>query len=162
MTKLCFRHLPRPQFTNLNKHVFPIYFSLQLGLVLLTVATYPPQSFLSLVRQGHWNEYVPLALNVIMAALNAGVYGPRTLKLMVERTHQETRDGAHKTKDQAQAQAQGQGQDEQQTDTVISEAMRLLKRTFSRSHAMAIHLNAIAMITTVWYGFSLASRIQFE
>ena len=159
MTKLCFRHLPRPQFTNLNKRVFPVYFSLQLGLVLLTAATYPPQSLLSLVRQGHWNEYVPLALNLIMATLNASVYGPRTLKLMIERAHQETRDGARKTKlDQAQAQVQAQDQDQQQTETVVSEAMR---RTFSRNHAMAIHLNAIAMIATVWYGFSLASRIHF-
>ncbi|ERF73282.1 hypothetical protein EPUS_03114 [Endocarpon pusillum Z07020] len=160
MTKLCFRYLPRPQFTNLNKHVFPVYFSLQLGLVLLTAATYPPQSLLSLVRQGHWSEYMPLALNVLMAALNAGVYGPRTLKLMVERTHQETRDGARKARPDVPAQDR-ELPEQQQTDTVVSDAMRLLKRTFSTSHAMAIHLNMIAMIATVWYGFSLASRVQF-
>lgn len=160
MTKLCFRHLPRPQFTNLNKRVFPVYFSLQLGLVLLTAATYPPQSLLSLVRQGHWSEYVPLALNVLMAGLNAGVYGPRTLKLMVERAHQETRDGVRKAKPDVPAQDREKPEQQQQTDTVVSDAMRLLKRTFSRSHAMAIHLNAIAMIATVWYGFSLASRVQ--
>ena len=32
-------------------------------------------------------------------------------------------------------------------------------RDFSRNHAMAIHLNALAMVGTVWYGFALASRI---
>ena len=32
-------------------------------------------------------------------------------------------------------------------------------RTFSRNHAMAIHLNAIAMIATVFYGFSLSATL---
>jgi hypothetical protein len=41
-----------------------------------------------------------------------------------------------------------------------SDDMTRLKRQFSRNHAMTIHLNAIAMIATVWYGISLASRIQ--
>lgn len=155
MTKLCYRHLPRPQFTNLNKRVFPVYFSLQLGLILLTTATYPPVSLVSLIQQGHWTEYVPLALNVAMAALNAGVYGPRTMKGMIDKIHQETRDARRVKTEQEQDQDQ-----DQQHDTIVSEAMKLLKRSFSRNHAMAIHLNAIAMLATVWYGFSLASRIQ--
>lgn len=32
-------------------------------------------------------------------------------------------------------------------------------RTFARNHAMAIHLNAIAMIATVFYGFSLSATL---
>jgi hypothetical protein len=32
-------------------------------------------------------------------------------------------------------------------------------RNFSRNHAMVIHLNAIAMIATVVYGFSLSSTL---
>jgi hypothetical protein len=32
-------------------------------------------------------------------------------------------------------------------------------RAFSRNHAMAIHLNAIAMIATVFYGFSLSATL---
>jgi hypothetical protein len=32
-------------------------------------------------------------------------------------------------------------------------------RNFTRNHAMAIHLNAIAMIATVVYGFSLSATL---
>lgn len=42
----------------------------------------------------------------------------------------------------------------------MSEDMKRVKEDFSRAHAMAIHLNAISIVVTVWYGFSLASRIQ--
>jgi Domain of unknown function (DUF4149) len=180
MTKICFRALPMPQFTTLQKRVFPVYFSLQLGLVLLTAVTYPPRSLLSLVQHGHWTEHVPLTLNITMAVLNAFVYGPRTQTVMIERAHQgtlfqlacpvssalsldlkacntnccslcitETKD-ARKCVDQ----------DRDGGQESISEEMRQLKRNFSRNHAMAIHLNAIAMVATVWYGFSLASRIN--
>ena len=43
----------------------------------------------------------------------------------------------------------------------MSEEMKRINKKFSRAHAMAIHLNAISMIATVWYGFSLATRIHF-
>lgn len=42
----------------------------------------------------------------------------------------------------------------------MSEDMKRLNKKFSRTHAMAIHMNAISIIATVWYGFSLASRIK--
>jgi len=42
-----------------------------------------------------------------------------------------------------------------------SEEMRRIKRDFARNHAMAIHLNLIGMMATVWYGFALASKIRF-
>lgn len=32
-------------------------------------------------------------------------------------------------------------------------------RNFSHNHAMSIHLNAIALVATVWYGFSFASSL---
>ena len=32
-------------------------------------------------------------------------------------------------------------------------------RNFSHNHAMSIHLNAIALVATVWYGFSFASGL---
>ena len=43
---------------------------------------------------------------------------------------------------------------------MTSENMKRVKKEFSRTHAMAIHLNAIAIVMTVWYGFSFASRIN--
>ena len=44
----------------------------------------------------------------------------------------------------------------------MSEDMKRINKKFSRTHAMAIHLNAISMVATVWYGFSLATRIKFS
>ena len=32
-------------------------------------------------------------------------------------------------------------------------------RAFARNHAMVIHLNAIALVATVWYGFTLSSSL---
>jgi Domain of unknown function (DUF4149) len=221
MTKLCYLHLPRPQFTSLQKKVFPVYFSLQVGLVVLTTVTYPPGSLFSLLQRGNWSEIVPLALNAAMAALNAWVYGPRTQRVMVERIHQgellrmhyllssplpfsslstsfhpkggwqskhllhqfhrplrshtnftiplETKDSRKSVPEQheqQQQQQQQQQEDQNPSDSPrpvalpISDDMKRINRTFSRNHAMAIHLNAIAVIATVWYGFALASRMQ--
>jgi hypothetical protein len=42
----------------------------------------------------------------------------------------------------------------------MSEDMRRINRNFSRNHAMAIHLNAMGMVATVWYGFALASKVR--
>lgn len=42
----------------------------------------------------------------------------------------------------------------------MSKDMQRINRNFSRNHAMAIHLNAVGMVATVWYGFALASKIR--
>jgi hypothetical protein len=35
-------------------------------------------------------------------------------------------------------------------------------RNFTLNHAMSIHLNAIALVATIWYGFSLSSSLLPE
>lgn len=42
----------------------------------------------------------------------------------------------------------------------MTDEMKRINRSFSHHHAMTIHLNLMSMIATVWYGFSLASRIK--
>lgn len=42
-----------------------------------------------------------------------------------------------------------------------SEEMLVLNRAFSRAHAMSIHLNLITIGATLWYGWQLASKLQF-
>jgi hypothetical protein len=42
----------------------------------------------------------------------------------------------------------------------ISPDMKALNRQFSRNHAMAIHLNAISLVATVFYGIALSARLQ--
>lgn len=86
MTGISFQALPMAQFTTLQKKVFPAYFRLQVGLVVLTALTHPPRSLVSL--RGSWGDYIPIAIALGTSALNLLVYGPRTQDVMVERIHQ--------------------------------------------------------------------------
>ena len=72
-------------------------------------------------------------------------YGPRMSGVMVERIHQETRDG-------------------RKHNEVVNQSkeMKAVNRRFSRAHAMTIHLNLLTIVCTLWYGASLASRLHFE
>lgn len=194
MTKICYQALPMPQFTTLQKRVFPAYFRIQLGLVVLTVVTFPTRSVLSLARAG-WAFWVPLATNFGMAILNWWTYGPRTQEAMIKRTHQGwchvflslclsspamlahhlvlaallflffdpfSENQNHHLPDIWPWSCAG-------TETIdgrkcsdkenMSEDMRRVNRNFSHNHAMSIHLNFIGMLATVWYGFSLASKV---
>lgn len=86
MTKVAYLALPRSAFRSLQKRVFPIYFQSQtvlLGVAVLTVPPYGPASLIS--SRGNW---IPLAIAGSTAAINLLVYGPRTQKLMIERSHQ--------------------------------------------------------------------------
>ncbi|KAI9789982.1 MAG: hypothetical protein M1816_005596 [Peltula sp. TS41687] len=150
MTKISFQALPMSQFTTLQKKVFPAYFRLQTVLILTTLATYPPMSLLSLftpkasgARQ--WGDVAAFGLMLLNASLNLTLYGPKTMSAMIERTHQETRDG-RKYNDKAN----------------MSDDMKRANKSFSRMHAMSIHLNLIAVLSTVWYGLSLASRLEIK
>lgn len=49
------------------------------------------------------------------------------------------------------------GDNDQPSDEMIA-----CNRKFSRAHAMSIHLNLISVIATVYYGITLASRLNFE
>ena len=163
MTKLCFLALPMPQFTTLQRRVFPVYFNMQTVLVVLVAATHPPSSLSSLVGgKRRLSDALPLLCTLLPAILNNLVYGPRCIQTMIARAHQglfrplrseiivqlelrilETRDG-RKFNDKEN----------------MSVEMQKCNRAFSKAHAMSIHLNLIAIISTVWYGFSLASRLS--
>ncbi|MCJ1418651.1 hypothetical protein MMC32_005000, partial [Xylographa parallela] len=86
MTKVCYNALPLSAFTTLQKRVFPVYFRIQAGLVLLTAVTFPPYGPLSLVSCT--GDAVAIGFTGAMALANLTVYGPRTQRAMVERTHQ--------------------------------------------------------------------------
>jgi hypothetical protein len=64
------------EFLALQKRVFPVYFASQVGLVVLTAATYPPYSIFSLVND-LWSAG-PLLVVLGTGGLNWVVYGPRT------------------------------------------------------------------------------------
>lgn len=48
--------------------------------------------------------------------------------------------------------------DQSKTDALVT----AVKKTFSRNHAMSIHINLIAVIATVAYGFVLGGRLQLQ
>lgn len=43
----------------------------------------------------------------------------------------------------------------------VSEEMQGLNRSFSRAHAMGIHLNLVTIIATLFHGWQLSSRLDF-
>ncbi|KAI1760791.1 hypothetical protein GGR53DRAFT_62087 [Hypoxylon sp. FL1150] len=143
MVKVAYQALPRSAFTTLQKHIFPIYFRIQTFLVLLTAATIPPYGPKTLRdSKGNW---IPFAVAGVTALLNLAIYGPRTRKVVIDRTHQVTRDG-RKPDDEAE----------------LSEDMVRLNKAFSRSHAMSIHLNLISIGAMIWWGWKLASLLDVK
>ncbi|KAJ5642088.1 hypothetical protein N7490_006088 [Penicillium lividum] len=135
-TKLCYKHLPMREFLGLNKRIFPVYFTCQIGLAALTAATRPPYSIFSLTMDP-WSA-APLVIVLTMGSLNYFVFGPKTTTAsFIRRALQEKDD---------------------QPD-VDEEKVKRVNRNFARNHAMSIHLNAIALVATVWYGFSLSHSI---
>ncbi|KAI1735835.1 hypothetical protein F4680DRAFT_452498 [Xylaria scruposa] len=149
VTKICFVSLPRSAFTTLQKRLFPIYFSGQSMLLLLTIVTIPPHGPLTLVANKV--AWIPFAIAGVTAALNLLVYGPRTKQLMIERIHQETRDGLQK-----------QTTDDVDAAEDPSPEMQRLRRSFSRNHAMSIHLNLLSIGAMLWWGWKLASSLNLE
>ncbi|KAI0150119.1 hypothetical protein F4776DRAFT_193092 [Hypoxylon sp. NC0597] len=140
MTKICHQVLPRSAFTTLQQRVFPLYFRSQALLLLLTAATIPPHGYFTL--QESRSNWIPFAVAGVTALLNLMIYGPRTRQIMIDRIHQETRDG-RKLSD----------------ITELSDDMKALNRSFSRNHAMSIHLNLISIAAMILWGWKLASRL---
>lgn len=64
------------EFLGLNKRIFPVYFTCQIGLAALTAATRPPYSVVSLATN-LWSA-APLVVVLAMGSLNYFVYGPKT------------------------------------------------------------------------------------
>ncbi|KAI1630954.1 hypothetical protein F4809DRAFT_654399 [Biscogniauxia mediterranea] len=149
VTGICFSSLPRPAFVSLQKRLFPAYFRTQSLLLLLTAVTFSPYGSLSLVsRKGTW---IPLLVAGATALLNLVVYGPRTSRLMLERAHRETNNKLDN----------GNDDDPEDVEARRAEVQRL-KRSFSRTHSMSIHLNLVTIVATVWWGWKLGSLLDFK
>ncbi|KAJ5440186.1 uncharacterized protein N7458_011184 [Penicillium daleae] len=139
-TKLCFQALPMREFLTLQKRLFPVYFKCQVGLAALTAATHPPYSILSLAKDP-WGT-MPLVVVLVTGSLNWFVFGPRTTTASLIR--------------------RALSESEEQSESTNGRKAHQANRDFARNHAMSIHLNAIALVATIWYGFSLASSLLPE
>ncbi|KAI1135923.1 hypothetical protein F5Y05DRAFT_392399 [Hypoxylon sp. FL0543] len=143
LTKLCYRALPKSAFTTLQKHVFPVYFRSQALLLLLTAVTIPPYGPFTLqASKAYW---VPFAIAGATGLLNLTVYGPRTRRIMIERIYQGTQD-----------------EEKPNAATEMSDDTKALNKSFSRNHAMSIHLNLVSIGAMIWWSLKLASRLDFQ
>ncbi|KAI0434916.1 hypothetical protein F5Y09DRAFT_294201 [Xylaria sp. FL1042] len=149
VTKICYVSLPRSAFTTLQKRLFPVYFRGQSLLLLLTVVTVPSRGPRTVLANK--SAWIPFAVAAVTATLNCWIYGPRTRQIMIDRIHQETRDSLQK-------QATG---DDGVSETSSPE-MQLIRRSFSRNHAMSIHLNLLTISAMLWWGYKLASSLNLE
>ncbi|KIW36943.1 uncharacterized protein PV06_10844 [Exophiala oligosperma] len=150
---VAFRNLPRPQFSQLQQAIFPIYFSMQAALPILLALTLPaertaistiPSSISGVIDPvNRFRVLVPLLTMFATAAANLAYIGPATTKCMRERKHQETRDGK-KSYDAPPH----------------SKEMQALNQQFSTLHGASSLVNLVSWMASLWYGFYLADRIS--
>ncbi|KAF2817681.1 uncharacterized protein BDZ99DRAFT_431967 [Mytilinidion resinicola] len=136
---IAFRVLPRPQFSVLQSHIFPVYFTMQTALPVVLALTYSGGP--KLLTQ----QTLPASLigtMIVTGVINWVWIGPETTKCMKERKHQETRDGK-KSYDAGPHSAE----------------MQRLNKRFGTLHGVSSLLNLAAFISTIWYGFVLGERL---
>ncbi|POS88203.1 hypothetical protein EPUL_000343 [Erysiphe pulchra] len=143
---VAYKALPRPQFSQLQQKIFPIYFSIQTVLPALIAITYPGSagkaSGIKGVFENRRSALIPIATILVTSSINLLLVGPATTKAMRERKVQETRDGKKYT-----------------DPAPHSEEMQRLNSLFSKLHGISSLLNLLGFISTISYGFTLASRI---
>lgn len=154
---VAYRVLPRPQFSTLQKHTFPVYFTLQTLSPLALLLTYPSgatrllPSLLSStparVTQSPTDRLAAWLLGTmfVTALANMVYVGPQTTRVMVERKHQETRDGKA---------AYDKGPH--------SKEMERLNWEFSVLHGVSSVTNLVGLGAMVWYGAVLGAGLSFE
>lgn len=142
---IAFRVLPRPQFSTLQRHTFPVYFTLQTLAPLALLVTYPsggPASLLGSVFSS--SAHVPTATDVRACWLigtmfftgltNLAYLGPKTTRIMGQRKHQETRDGKKSYEGGPH-----------------SPEMQRLNRLFGRLHGLSTMVNLAGLCAMIWY-----------
>lgn len=145
------------EFIVLQKRLFPIYFGTQVGLTALTAATHPPYSIISLVKDP-WSA-VPLAIVALTGCLNWFLYGPRTITASLVRRALQGWFVRYTPYSNTILMPAWFTESENTSSDSDGSKLHRANRDFARNHAMTIHLNAIAMIATVVYGFSLSGTL---
>lgn len=149
---VAFKALTRPQFSQLQQKIFPIYFSLQSALPVVLALTYPasrtPLGTVGgligvLADVNRWTVLVPLATMFVTSVVNLVLIGPATTKIMRDRKVQETRDGK-KYCDPAPH----------------SNEMQRFNTSFATMHGISSLLNLAGYLATMFYGVTIAGRIQ--
>ncbi len=93
---VAYKALTRPQFSQLQQKIFPVYFSLQTALPVLLALTYPGSKTLgtssglrgTLANVNKWSVLVPLSTMFLTSVANLLFIGPTTTKIMRDRKFQ--------------------------------------------------------------------------
>ncbi|KAG9190829.1 hypothetical protein G6011_08917 [Alternaria panax] len=150
---VAFKVLPRPQFSTLQKHTFPVYFTLQTLTPVVMLLTYPRGGASSLLPFLSSSPMPPTATDnlsswlhttMFLTALVNWVYvGPKTTEVMGLRKHQETRDGK-KSYDAGPH----------------SKEMQALNKQFAILHSVSSMVNMVGLGAMIWYGAVLADGLS--
>lgn len=138
-----------------------MYFRLQSLLLLLTALTFPPLGPLSLIESKL--DWIPFALSAVPAGLCLMLYGPRTRSIMLERSQQQGESGSEIPGVECKPLTHSSDTSEQTKlldGEVAATDRQSVQKRFTRSHAMAIHLNLMCIIATVWHGWRFAAKFQ--
>ncbi|KAJ4374559.1 hypothetical protein N0V86_007428 [Didymella sp. IMI 355093] len=151
---VAFKVLPRPQFSTLQKHTFPVYFTLQTVTPLAMLLTYPsgasrliPYLSSTPVLQSPTDRLTVWLIGTMLvtAVANLVYVGPKTTEIMKIRKHQETRDGKA---------AYDKGPH--------SEEMQKLNRQFSILHGISSITNLVGLGAMIWYGAVLGAGLSLQ
>ncbi|RPA99662.1 hypothetical protein L873DRAFT_1682632 [Choiromyces venosus 120613-1] len=144
---MAYKALPRPQFSQLQQKIFPVYFTLQTVLPAVLLLTHPSMSTTSLINPSSpyfYNTGLPLLVVLGASLANLAVISPATTKVMRERKIQETKEGK-KYYDEGPK----------------SERMAALNKKFGAMHGVSGLVNLIGLLATGWYGVILGNKIRW-
>ncbi|PWW73442.1 hypothetical protein C7212DRAFT_334127 [Tuber magnatum] len=144
---MAYRALPRPQFSQLQQKIFPVYFTLQTVLPAVLLLTHPstsPTSLISPSSPHFYNTGLPLLIVLGASLANLAVIGPALSKIMRERKIQETKEGK-KYYDEGPK----------------SEKMAALNKRFGAMHGASSLINLTGLVATGWYGVVLGNKIRW-
>jgi hypothetical protein len=89
---IAYKALARPQFSQLQQKIFPVYFGIQTALPVVLALTYPgtPLGAASgfggaLAEVNRWSVLAPLATIFVTSVANLLFFGPATTRVMRER-----------------------------------------------------------------------------
>ncbi|KAH9873294.1 hypothetical protein J1614_005692 [Plenodomus biglobosus] len=150
---VAFKVLPRPQFSTLQRHTFPVYFTLQTITPLAMFLTYPsggPSTLLPLLSSNPRTQTATdkcaawlIGTMLVTALANLVYIGPETTRVMGIRKHQETRDGK-KSYDAGPH----------------SKEMEGLNRQFSILHGVSSLVNMVGLGAMIWYAGLLGKGLR--
>ncbi|PHH54480.1 putative mitochondrial outer membrane protein YPR098C [Ceratocystis fimbriata CBS 114723] len=148
---IMFRTLQRPDFSAVQRKIFPIYFSAQTFIPLFLALTFPASKLRGIAGglagifhdSNHWTALAPLAAMLTCGAANLLVMEPLVTQCMADRWAQEKKDGK-RSYDPAPH----------------SDEMSALNKRFGKLHGISSIFNLGSFVATVAYGFDIARRLQ--